>query len=548
MVPLLAGPHYNVSVNRRESVASGKARRRYVLLLAGVALFVLMPAARGQSPADLERRGIEALKSGHLGLAERTFHELARQDPSGETFGYLAAVEGRRREYAQAIIDFHKAIQLGNDTPTVRFNLALSYLYSHKLELGIRELRVALAKDPTFVAARYALGLAVLDSGQAREALTDLEQVRTPLSKHPEMWANLVRAEFAVGNTEKALQTVDEATATIPNDSHLAAALARLCLDHQQPQKARELLENAIEAAPNNSALKLLLAEASLEAEEPEEALAVLENIPPGAGGPGQLAFLRGKAFLLGGNPAEAAPLLASAIAADPQNVDYLSTYAELQSSRRNYAGALTTLERIQQMRPNDPEFTYKMALVYVFARKYAQAITKCQEVTRMDPQFDQAYFLIGAIQFDRGDLQVAEQAFGHALAIRHGSALYRSALGAALFKEGNLEASRRELDRALLLDPRTAAAYYWRARSFAHQNEPKKALADLEAFVVLEPNYPEAYEFLSHLYTEDGQVKKASAAAAKYKALKQIVGQHPPFFLVQVGQLKFRLTHAEPQ
>jgi predicted Zn-dependent protease len=507
-------------------------------LLAATIVLNLFPAL-AQTPAELRQRGIQAFQAGQFAAAEHLFSQLAKEEPSAAAFNYLAAAEGSAGKFGLAINDFKRSIQLGNDTPYLRYDLALAYLKEHQPAAGIRELQVALARQPDFAQARYTLGVALLRTNRPHEALINLGRLRTQLARSPGMWANLVHAQFATGDPNEALKTIDAATDALPNDRQMPLALASLCVRYAEPGKARELLENAVAAAPHDQPLKLLLAQASLKAEEPLEALAVLKEVPSGAGQPGQVAFLKGSALMLEGKLREAEPLIASAVAAAPPNMEYLSTYAEIETFQKNYGGALATLSRMQRREPGNAEFRYQTALVYTSMHRYTDAEIACKQATGLNPKFDQAYFLLGAIALDGGAPITAEGAFHRAAALRPASPLYHSALGAALLMSGRLVESKNELDHALLLDPQTTSAYYWRARLWARQGLPEKAIQDLETFIALDPNYPDAYRQVAHLYTEQGQSGKASAANAKYAAEKKSRHEKGPFFLDQLGMTR---------
>lgn len=524
--------------------------RRGILILLGVVLASPVSVLRGQSAQDLQQQGIEALKTGQFAAAEDAFSRLARLHPTAVAFYDLASAEGAEGKFSQAIINFQKSIQLGNDTPNLRYILGLAYLKNNQPDAGIRELKLAVTREPAFTAARYALGLALLDAGQPQEALASLEQVRDPLSKNPWMWTNLARAQFEAADPHAALLTIDEATKALPEEPQLFAALARLCLAHDQAQKARDLLENASELAPADNGLKLLLAHASLEAFEPVETLAVLKNVPPTAGAPGEVAFLQGSALMLSGKPKDAAPLVASAATADPKNIRYLSTYAEIQTMEEDYPGALASLKKAQLVQPNSAALLYEIALVNVRMGRLGDSVAACQEAIKLTSNFDQPYFLLGVIQFGQGDSAAAAEALRKATVMEPDNALYHSALGAALLKTGNLTESKTELDRALALDPGMAPAYLWRAHWFEDQKQLAKAVADLKTFVALDTSYPQAYAELAWLYTAQDQTRNASAAHCKYTQLKAKIkgGAQPPLFLSQLWTTVLRQAHTPAQ
>jgi tetratricopeptide (TPR) repeat protein len=526
---------------RRKSIQFGIAKGDSGGVLLVLMLLGSIQLSGVQTPAELQQHGVQAFHAGEFALAEHLFSQLVRQDPSPMAFSYLATAEGAMGEYRQAIVHFRKSIELGNDTPVMRYNLALSYLKDNQLGSAITELKRAVAKNPEFVAARYTLGVALLHAGEPREAIANLKQTQEQLSKKPEMWLNLVDAEFRAGDTREALHALDKSVDSVPQNPRFFVELAQVCLNHEQSQKARGLLENASELAPRDNRLKVLLAEISLNVEEPEETLAVLEGVPASAGNPGQVDFLRGRASLLKGDLTTADASLSAAVAANPQQVDYLSVYAELKALEQDYEGALTKLKTAEKMHPHSPGLAYQTAFIYTLMQRYANGIEACTEATRLAPNFDQAYFLLGAIEFEQKDWPAAEAAFRHALALRPRSAFYHAALGATLYEAGSLSESRRELDEAVHLDPHTLMAYFWRAEVSARQNDRAKAIADLEILVTLDSNYPEAYELLARLYTAEKQRVNALDAQSKYDALEQKVGaRRLPLLLRQLGMTHF--------
>jgi predicted Zn-dependent protease len=513
------------------------------LVVPGLIILAAATALRAQSLQGLDQRGIKALQTGQFSAAERIFASLVKLDPTASNLAYLATAEAACGDYGQAIAHFRKSIGMGNDSPSLRYNLALAYLKDRQPENGIRELRVVLASDPNDAAARLALGVALLDEGEPREALKDIEAVKAPLAKNPWMWTYLVRAEFRAGDAKSALRTIDESLGALSDDPQLRVVLAESCVNHRQLQKARELLENALESAPDDPALKVLLAGICLRAEEPEETLAVLRGLPASAGKPGQVPFMQGSALLLLGKTKEAEPLLAAAMTAAPRNADYLSRYAELEIFKQDYAGAIASLEKARALQPASAGLPYRMAVIYIFMHRYDAAVASCQQALRLAPDSAQAYFLLGAIEFAMNESKAAEAAFRQAMAINPGSALYHSALGAAIFKAGLPAEGAKELDDALKLNPRTVSAYYWRANVYIQEKQDAKAIADLETFVALDGNYSEAYKQLAQLYAAEGDAAKASALQAHYVALKQKAGQSsvPFFWLSQFGLTRLR-------
>lgn len=131
-------------------------------------LLIFGAAAKSKPDANLESRGIEALRAHDFQRAESIFKLLVNQNPTAANFDYLATAEAARGDYGQAILHFRKSIEMGNNTPSVHYYLALACLKEKQFQPGIQQLKVALAANPSYFVARLALGIALLNTGRAR--------------------------------------------------------------------------------------------------------------------------------------------------------------------------------------------------------------------------------------------------------------------------------------------------------------------------------------------------------------------------------------------
>ena len=496
-----------------------RPRMRSAVLILALLLAVAGTGLSQQSVNRIVGEGIEALKAGEFVRAQQIFAQLVKDAPSAENLGYLAMAEAGAGNLAQAIGHFQRSIRLGNNWASVHYNLGIACLQAGRREEGIRELRTALARDGKFLPARYPLGIALLGEGRPREALPYLTEATKASPQRADVWANLLRAQFEVGDHLAALQTTERAMRAVPNDPRLDVALANLCLRHGELPKTRSLLEEANAANPREASVALLLARVSLQIGEPKEALAVLENLPPEAGALGEVMLLKGEARALAGDFALAEVDLAAARDADPQNLRYLIAYAWLQQREGHYKEALTTLKSAHEFTTRTPAIPFRAAVSYFYLGLNAQAAQACEDALRIDPDFSEAYLLLGVVRLQQQDFQGAQSTFQRAASLKPDVALFHILLGVAFYKRGHLQRSARELNRALALDPQAAPAYFYRAQVLAIQGEQRKAIADLETAVALNPHYRKAYAELARLYSAAGQPERAAAALAKESA-----------------------------
>lgn len=497
-------------------------RRIPSLFLTGVALAGFLQAAYPQSEEQLQNEGIQALDSKNFPRAREIFSRLVESDPSGKNVGYLAVAESGDGDLPQAIADFKRSIRLGNDSALTRYGLGTAYLRNNQYEAAVRELRVVVARDPAYVAAQYALGVALVNAGHPHDAIPYLERAQTKTAANPQFWLTLIRAQFEAGNSQAAIKLADQALAAIPDAPLLAEALGQLCIQHHQMQEARNLLETAIELQPKDPTVKLLLAHVCLRTGDPGETLTILEGLPPESGQPGEMMFLRGEARVLLGNLVVAQSDLSAALEADPQNAEYLLAPAWLDQIDGRYNEALAALTKARRLNPEMPGVLYRMAISYFFLGNYSQAVSNSAAAIRLAPQYDQAYLLLGVSRLQAGDFRGAQAALRRATALVPNAAFYHRELGVALYKMGMLSQSETELNRAVSLNPEAAQAYLWQARVRVRRGERTKAIDDLETAVTLAPGFSEAYSALAELYSAEGQTRKAAAASSRRRKIEK--------------------------
>ncbi len=496
-------------------------RRRICLLVLLGIVGAGLPAL-GQSENELLKAGMQALGAKDFVQAQQDFSLLVAKDPSATNVAYLAVAESGTGDLRRAIPDFRRSIKLGNDSVLTRYGLGTAYLRNRQPEAALRELRLALNRDPAYLPARYALGVALLDLGRARAAMPYLEQAQKKAPGNAQFWLTLVRAQFEVGNSTVAAQLAGEATEAIPDNSQLAVGLADLCLRFRQFKRARSLLEAALELQPNDTKTKLLLAEVCLRAGDPTEALTMLESLPAGAGKPGEAMLLAAEARALTGNFIVAQADLSLALQADPQNAGYLVSSAWVDQMQGHYNEALETLKKAYSLNNKSSSVFYQMAVSYFFLGKYLQAEAACEADVRLTPRDDRAYALLGLSKLQEKDFPGAQLSLEKAIALKPAAAFYHRELGIAFLMMGKLEKSKWELSRSLALDPEAAQSYFWQARVYAREGSRQKAIDDLETSITLEPKLLESYSELVQLYSAEGQTQKAGAALSKLKELEK--------------------------
>jgi TolB-like protein/Flp pilus assembly protein TadD len=183
---------------------------------------------------DLVRRGTwhfhHVTRDHHL-RARELFREACKLDPElPEAHIWIARVNAGIVAYGwsanpaadqqEGIEAAFRAIHLDERNPYAHYSLAIVSNYTNQLEQAITAARKAIAISPSFALGQLGLGLALLFSGRAPEAIAPLEQgLRlSPYDAQNFVWLNILAlARLFAGEREGALDAAVKAQQVRPN-------------------------------------------------------------------------------------------------------------------------------------------------------------------------------------------------------------------------------------------------------------------------------------------------------------------------------------------
>jgi tetratricopeptide (TPR) repeat protein len=488
-----------------------------------LALFVLLsPGFRTQAQTsdDLRERARQAMRAQDFAAARQALLQLVQREPSAENYNRLATAEAAGGQVSPAIAHLQKSIQLGNRTPSAYYNLGVMETQANQLDAAKVAFQHAIDLDPKHASARFGLGTALLQSGHPHEAAEVMQKTLVETPPEERFWVLLVSAQFAAGDSTKAVASTRNAVENFPDNAPLDVTLATTCFRYRAVQRARELLEDANESMPNNPEVALLLARASLLAGNPAEARAVLQGMAPADRQGTEWLLLMGETRALLGDLKPAEVDLRIALSNAPRDPECLATYAWLQNFQGQYEAAITTLAKARSLLPRAAWVPYRMGLSYLFLGKLGEAEEACQQALQLDPKYSPAYMLLGMVKINEKHYEDARIDFSKAVELDSESPFYHRQLGIALYDSGKAALASQQFDLALHGDPKDATGYYWRAKSLQAQGKKEKAIADLNTVIELQPAYAEAYTELARIYSETGQASRAAEVLAQQKKL----------------------------
>lgn len=291
---------------------SGRSiRRRVVLVMAAVALFLDATAASGQMELavitgtvtdeagvplegvtfrlrDVERgreivfqsgkdgrfyrRGLQAIEYSFLvektgyqpienklklsaGMDKRFNFKLVKSAPEGAEEFTKGVIAFNRGDNEGAVLAFEEAAKKAPDAPEIRVNLALAYLRLSRPDDAIAQLEKAAALTPDQPRALFQLGGAYVEAKKYGKAIDAFEKGLTiqPSLTDPlayEATVTLGAVYFAIGQNDQAIARFERALAAKPDAAAPKLGLGKCAFSMGDVDKALQYFKQVVSSAP----------------------------------------------------------------------------------------------------------------------------------------------------------------------------------------------------------------------------------------------------------------------------------------------------------
>src|SRR5207244_3864649 len=169
-----------------------------------------------------------------------------------------------------------------------------------------------------------------------------------------------------------------------------------------------------------------------------------------------------------------------------------------------------------------------------------ATALEKLNRAVQADPNFAQAYLLLGVTEFQGGQTAKSIRHYKRALKLQPRSYTGHYNLALAYLRERNFQDARAELEQAVSLDARQADAAYDLGIVLLELGDPSAALTQLRRARALKPR-PDVDFNIVRAEIEAGRVSEARADA---KAAANLQSDQPEQVLSTVREAKTPEDH----
>ena len=452
------------------------------------------------------------------------------------------------KQFDCAVATFRAAMKSDPKSAQLHFLAGLAYVDNNRGADALLELQKSVELDPHVIKPHELLAFVLDETGKRQQGE---EQWRQALAIDPKaalalegLTADLVAREDDQG----IILLLQDAPRTEKLNIELAQALGHL----KMMNPAYEVLEPALKASPNSVPLVDAMTTVLMQMGRYQEAINLLQHAVDTNPGNQKVRVELFRALVLTNHISDAVPMGPKLLALRPKDPEVLYLNGVVYRSVGDYPKAKTMLEQAVAINPNFSDSRYNLGMVLVFLKEWQEAKEQLQKaielgVVEAQVHFELAKALRGLGDNDRaleemqtyqrlkkegesrieasnaaieGDKALeagkVQEAIAHYREAAEGmpdNAEYKFKLSAALHQSGDAEGERAQLEAAVKLDPRLAAAQSELGYLLSRSGDTAGAIDHFKLAVQAAPEWVEAWINLAGQLAIGGQYADARTA-----------------------------------
>ena len=217
---------------------------------------------------------------------------------------------------------------------------------------------------------------------------------------------------------------------------------------------------------------------------------------------------------------AEAAQLMARLPADLPWKANDLVALAAWQTSAKNYAEAIESLDRAAALDPGQSNIYFQRGIINLRMSKPDLAVADFRKATELNPDTAANFLNLGIAHYQAGDIPQAVPAFRRAVELDPDNAMPRLLLAQVLAATDQLADAETEYRKALDLDPTNAKAMRGIGFCSIRRADYRAAVDSYRDATRIEPDNADGWAGLGSAYLGLNDLAEAEAAFARARAI----------------------------
>jgi putative PEP-CTERM system TPR-repeat lipoprotein len=327
----------------------------------------------------------------------------------------------------------------------------LKYQASGEYRAAYIEAKKVLQRDNKNGNAWLLLGKASLMLGDPNAALNDLQNAQANGVPQADWAIPMARALLVTQQYDKVLKTLPAGQHFEPKAmAHVDVLRGDAYVGLRQPEQAKQSYQAALTSDPKDPLALVGLAKLASAAHDADAAGAYVQRALAATPENPQAWMAKGDLAFDSRDFAGAEAAFQKAL--DVKNPDWLpqerfftlARLANAQTQQNHLDKALTNIQALEKMSPQQPYAHYLHAVVLYKQGHLDDALAELQQVLKVAPDNAQAQMLLGAVNYAQGNYGQAEMALSNVMGVDQNNVEARKLLALTLYREGR---SRQALD-----------------------------------------------------------------------------------------------------
>ena len=416
-------------------------------------------------------------------------------------------------DYPMAIIEFQEALTFDPDVGTIYTSIAECYWNIGKPELSMKNLKIALSKNPRDEEALRIMADQLIALKKYDEAIIYFTRLR-------EIDENETRYIIALAELSKikkdylsAVNFYMDAYKVEPSRIELLESAGRYALQLKNKTKARNIFKDLSLQNPSQENYINIYSELAIQSKSYKEAISHLQKLLSDNGESSNLKANIGILHHASGDSVKGKNILRDLFDKKQLNAQYSLSLFEIYFDIKDNISAAKISDEIITSFPEDWRGYYSRSLVFMDEDEYKSAINILDPISETFSNIFSIQYILG-LCYSR--IKMSDEAinfYNRALIIRPNSINVLHSIAILYDEIGEWVKSDKIYDQLIKNNPNDAQAYNNYAYSLVERNKDlQRALSYAKKAVKLEPENPSYLDTIGWAYYKMNDIKKARA------------------------------------
>ena len=414
-------------------------------------------------------------------------------------------------DFPMAIIEFQEALELDPEVGTIYTSIAECYWNIGKPELSLKNLNIALSKNPEDEEALKMIADQLIATKKYDEAIKPFKKLRELDGQNTSYIIALAELNKLKKNYLNTVNLYLEAYAIEPSRIELLESAGRYALQLENKDKAKSIFKDLSEQDPFQSSYLNIYSELAIQTKNFEEAISHIQKLINDNGDSSLLKSKLGILYHSSGNSKKGEEVLKGLFDKNELNGQHSLALFEIYFDNKDNINAAKVSDRMIASLPEDWRGYYSRSLVFMDESDYESAVSILAPVSETFSNIFSVQYILGLCYSRIKMNDEAIDFYNRALTIRPNSINVLHSIAILYDDIGEWVKSDKIYDQLIDNDPKDAQAFNNYAYSLVERNKDlERALVYAKKAIELEPKNPSYLDTIGWAYFKMDDLKRA--------------------------------------